>query len=70
MFFVQTAVHADRGSRHATLEEALAAIEELIREGLAEPGELNVRETDRDGNTVRVHELERDAGGASSPATR
>jgi len=69
-FFVQTASHADRGSRHTTLDEALAGIEELIREGLAEPGQFNVRETDSDGNTVRVHELERGAGGASSPAVR
>ncbi len=70
MFVIQTAIHANRGSCHATLEEALAGIAELIREGVAEPGELNVRETDCDGNAVGVHELEPDAGGASSPAAR
>lgn len=43
---------------------------ELIELGLAESGEPNVRETDGGGNTVRVHELERDARGASSPAAR
>lgn len=57
MFVVQTAIHADRGSRHETAEEALAAIENMIREGVAEPGEFNVRQVDRDGRTVRVFGL-------------
>lgn len=68
MFIIQTASHADRGSFHATLEEALAGIAEMIELGVAEPGEFNVREVDEDGATVRVHELEPDAGGATSPA--
>lgn len=70
MFIIQTATHADRGSSHETLEEALAGLAEMIEVGLAEPGQFNVRELDGSGNTVRVYELERDAGGASSPATR
>lgn len=63
-FIIQTAVHADRGSVHATLEKALAGIAEMIELGLAEPGQFNVREIDEDGNTVRVHELEPAAGAA------
>jgi len=70
MFIVQTAIHGDSGSHHATVGGALGAIEDLIREGLAEPGEFNVRELDDDGRIVRAHELEPDAGGASSPAAR
>lgn len=37
-----------------TREEAIAAIEEMIREGLAEPGEFNIREIEYGGETVRV----------------
>jgi uncharacterized protein YjaZ len=51
---VQESTHADRVSRHATREEAVAAIEEMIREGLAEPSEFNIREIDSAGKTVRV----------------
>lgn len=54
MFIVQESIHADHVSRHETREEAIAAIDEMIREGLAEPGEFNVREIDRGGRTVRV----------------
>jgi hypothetical protein len=54
MFIVQESVHADSVSRHATREEAVAAIDEMIREGLAEPGDFNIREIDGDGRTVRV----------------
>ena len=58
MFIVQTAIHADRGSHHETAEEALAAIEEMISLGVAEPGEFNVREVDEHGRIVRVFGLE------------
>jgi hypothetical protein len=58
MFIVQTAIHADGGSHHETAEEALAAIEEMIRLGVAEPGEFNVREVDEHGKIVRVFGLE------------
>lgn len=54
MFIVQESTHADRVSRHGTREEAIAAIEEMLREGLAEPGEFNIREIDDRGETVRV----------------
>lgn len=63
MFIVQTAVHADRGSRHQTAKEALAAIKRMIRAGVAEPGEFNVREVDSEGRTVRVFGL----GAAEAP---
>ena len=53
-FIVQESIHADWVSRHETREDAIAAIEEMIREGLAEPGEFNVREIDDGGETVRV----------------
>lgn len=68
MFVVQTAIHADRGSQHDTAEEALAAIEEMIRRGAAEPGELNVREVDGRGRIVRVFGPEAEAGSAPGPA--
>ncbi len=64
MFIVQTAVHAEPGSHHATLEEAVVAIEEMIREGVAEPGEFSVREIDDERRTVRVIEVEPAAGAA------
>jgi hypothetical protein len=54
MFIVQESIPADHVSRHNTREEAIAAIEELIREGLAEPGEFNIREIDAAGKTVPV----------------
>lgn len=53
-FIVQESIHADWVSRHETREEAIAAIEEMIREGLAQPGEFNIREIDDRGETVRV----------------
>jgi hypothetical protein len=54
VFIVQESIHADHVSRHETRDEAIAAIEEMIREGLAERGEFNIREIDDAGNTVRV----------------
>lgn len=54
MFIVQESTHADHVSRHGTREEAIAAIEEMLREGLAEPGEFNIREIDDRGETVSV----------------
>jgi hypothetical protein len=54
VFIVQESIHADHVSRHATRDEAIAAIEEMIREGLAERGEFNIREIDDAGKTVRV----------------
>jgi hypothetical protein len=53
-FVVQESIHADWVSRHETPEDAIAAVEELIREGLAEPDEFNIREIDNGGETVRV----------------
>jgi len=54
MFIVQESIHADHVSRHATREDATAAIDSLIRSGVAKPGELNIREVDADGTTVGV----------------
>ena len=53
-FIVQESIHADWVSRHETREAAIAAIEEMIREGLAKRGEFNIREIDGYGETVRV----------------
>ncbi len=54
VFIVQESVHADHVSRHETREAAIAAIEEMVREGLAERGEFNIREIDDAGKTLRV----------------
>ena len=54
MFIVQKAANADRGSIHATREEAVAAIRELFEAGLAEPGEFTIAELGADRRTVRV----------------
>jgi len=53
-FIVQESIHADSVSCHDRREDAIAAIEELIREGLAGRGEFNIREIDGRGETVRV----------------
>ena len=53
-YIVQESIHADWVSRHQRREDAIAAIEEMIREGVAEPGEFNIREIDDRGETVRV----------------
>ncbi len=53
-FVVQESIHADWVSCHVTREDAIAAIEEMIREREAEPGEFNIREIDDRGETVRV----------------
>jgi DNA-binding NarL/FixJ family response regulator len=54
VFIVQESIHADHVSRHATREEAIAAIDSLIRAGAAKPGDLNIREIDETGATVDV----------------
>ena len=54
VFVVQESIHADHVSRHKTPDQAIAAIEEMIREGLAEPGEFNIREIASAGRTIRV----------------
>jgi hypothetical protein len=53
-FIIQESIHADWVSRHDTREEAIAAVEEMVREGLAQPGEFNIRELDDRGETVGV----------------
>jgi hypothetical protein len=53
-FIVQESIHADWVSCHDRREDAIAAIEEMIGKGLAEPGEFNIREIDAYGETVRV----------------
>ena len=54
MFIVQESVHGDHVSSHEAREDAVAAIEEMIRAGLAKPGEFNIREVDENGVTVGV----------------
>lgn len=61
VFVIQESIHADRVSRHQTRDAAIAAIEEMIREGLADRGEFNIREIDDTGDTVRVFSLPGDA---------
>ena len=63
-FIIQTAIHGDYGSTHDTLEDALAGIEEMVRLGVAEPGEFNVRELDDQRRIVRVIAAEPTAGAA------
>jgi uncharacterized protein YjaZ len=54
VFIVQESIHGDSLSRHETREDAVALIEDMIREGLAEPGQFNIREHDESGRVVRV----------------
>lgn len=54
-FVVQESSHADWVSRHETHEAAVAAIEEMIRDGLAKRGEFNIREIGDDRQTVGVY---------------
>jgi DNA-binding NarL/FixJ family response regulator len=54
MFVVQESTHADHVSRHDTREEAIAAIHGMIRAGLGDPGDFNIREVDPAGRTVSV----------------
>jgi hypothetical protein len=63
-YIVQESIHADWVSRHETRDDAIAAIEEMIREGVAAPGEFNIREIDDRGETIRVFGLP----DASAPA--
>lgn len=64
-YIVQESIHADWVSRHQTRRDGIAAIEEMIREGVAEPGEFNIREIDDRGETVRVFRVP----DAAAPAT-
>ena len=54
MFIVQESIHGDSLSGHEAREDAVALIEDMIREGLAEPGQFNIRELDEHGTIVRV----------------
>jgi hypothetical protein len=54
VFIVQESVHGDYLSSHEAREEAVSMIEDLIREGLAKPGDFNIREIDEQGTIVRV----------------
>jgi DNA-binding NarL/FixJ family response regulator len=64
MFVVQESIHADSVSRHETVADALAAIDEMVREGIAQPGEFNVREVDDRGRTIRVVSTSQPPAGA------
>ena len=54
VFIVQESIHADYLSSHQTCEDAVALIDEMIRSGLAQPGEFNICEIDEQGTVVRV----------------
>lgn len=68
-YIVQESIHADYLSRHGTEREAATAIAEMVEQGLAEPGELNIREIDDRGGTVRVFSPPNAAGHARKSAT-
>lgn len=55
--------------RRAARRPAIAAIEEMIREGLAEPGGFNIREIDDRRETVRVFGVPGSAAQASTEVT-
>jgi hypothetical protein len=65
-FVVQESIHADWVSRHQTRKDAIAAIEEMIREGVVELGEFNIREIDDSGETVCVFGVPDAAGPAKT----
>ncbi len=48
----------DRGSWHATREEAVEGIRELFEAGLAERGEFYIVERDSEGNVLRVFNVD------------
>jgi hypothetical protein len=54
VFIVQESIHGDGPSRYETEAEAIAVIDEMIRQGVAEPGEFSIREIDDSGHTVRA----------------
>jgi hypothetical protein len=64
-FIVQERIHADALSRHENREDAVAAVEELTHEGLADPGDFNIREIDDAGKTVGVFDIP----GTHTPST-
>jgi hypothetical protein len=54
VFIVQESIHGDYLSSHEAREDAVAMIEDMVRDGLAEPGQFNIRELDEQGRIVRV----------------
>jgi hypothetical protein len=54
VFIVQESIHGDYLSSHEAREDAVAMIEDMVREGLAEPGQFNIRELDERRRIVRV----------------
>jgi hypothetical protein len=54
VFIVQESIHGDYLSSYEAPEDAVALIEDMIREGLAEPGQFNICEIDEQGTVVRV----------------
>ncbi|MHB1539017.1 MAG: hypothetical protein ACYCUM_14285 [Solirubrobacteraceae bacterium] len=53
-FIVQESIHGDGPTHHETEAEAIAVITEMIKQGVAEPGEFSIREMDDSGHTVRA----------------
>lgn len=51
-FVVIDSVHGDPGGRYATREDALATVDGMVRDGLAEPGQFSVLEHDATGRAV------------------
>jgi hypothetical protein len=64
-FIVQESIHGDSLSRHERREDAVALIEDMVREGVAEPGEFNIREHDEQGRIVRVFDPAAAADGSA-----
>jgi hypothetical protein len=54
VFIVQESIHGDYLSSHEAREDAVATIEDMVRDGRAEPGQFNIRELDEQGRIVRV----------------
>jgi hypothetical protein len=51
-FFVIDSIHGDPGGRYETREEALAVIDGMVRDGIAEAAQFSVIERDQNGDVV------------------
>lgn len=53
MFVIVDSVHGEPGGRYETEGEAVAVVEGMVADGLAEPGQFSVLERDGAGRVVR-----------------
>jgi hypothetical protein len=67
VFIVQESIHGDYLSSHETREDAVGMIVDMVRGGLAEPGQFNIREMDELGRTVRVFDPTADVADRVTP---